>query len=94
MRRCEIRVACAVLLLSLTASWCVLPRVYAATSAEIEEFIGKIESGDAEVRHGAFEDAAKMGPEAIEPLGKPLASTDRAVSMGARIALEKMGSGI
>lgn len=90
MRRSEIRVACAVLLLSLAASWCVLPRGYAATSAEIAEFIGKIESGDAEVRHGAYENAAKMGPAAIEPLGKPLASTDRGVSMAARIALEKI----
>jgi HEAT repeat protein len=90
MRRCEIRVACAVVLLSLAAFWCALPGVHAATSAEIEEFIGKIESGDAEVRHEAFENAAKMGPEAIEPLGKPLASMDRAVSTAARIALEKI----
>jgi len=90
MRKCQIRIACAVVLLSLTAFWCVVARGYAATSAEIEEFIGKIESGDAEVRHGAFENAANMGAEAIEPLGKPLASTDRAVSMAARIALEKI----
>jgi len=90
MRRCEIRIACAVLLLSLAVSWCSLPRGYAATSAEIEEFIGRIESGDANVRHEAYENAAKMGPGAIEPLGKPLASMDRSVSMAARVALEKI----
>jgi len=83
------RIACAVVL-SLTACWCLVPRSYGATAAEIETFISKIESSDADTRHQAFENAAALGAEAIEPLGRPLGSRDKGVSRAARIALEKI----
>jgi len=83
------RIACAVVL-SLTAFWSLLPRSYGATAAEIDAFISKIEGSDAETRHQAFENAAELGAEAVEPIGRLLGSRDKAVSRAARIALEKI----
>ena len=89
MRKGKTRVT-QIAILSLIAFCVVLPRGWTATPAEIEQFISKIESADAETRHKAFESAADMGVQAIEPLGKPLANPDKAIAKAAEIALEKI----